>query len=182
METLRAEFIMAMDDDFNTALALSHVFAMVRVINKYLAEVQTRSKPALEQAAQILGEMIDVVGLDLKSKAESSVASSVVGGIVLRLVEFRKKARQEKDYRTGDLVRDLLSSQGIVVEDSKEGSRVKSESEPDLEDLMAGILQLRQSLRQERNFARADRLRDTLAEVDIVFEDTREGSRWRLVR
>jgi cysteinyl-tRNA synthetase len=182
LETLRAEFTMAMDDDFNTALALSHVFAMVRAINKHLAEVQIRSKPTLEQAAEILGEMIAIIGLELESEGDSSDTASTVDEIVLGLVEFRKQARQEKDYRTGDLVRDLLNRQGIVLEDSKGGSRVKSESTPDLEALMADVLQLRQSLRSDRNFARADQLRDTLAKSNIVFEDTREGSRWRLLR
>ncbi len=182
LETLRAEFIMAMDDDFNTALALSHVFAMVRVINKYLAEVQNRSHTTLEHAAEILGEMTAIIGLELESEGDSSDTASTVDEIVLGLVEFRKQARQEKDYRTGDLVRDLLNRQGIVLEDSKGGSRVKSESTPDLEALMADVLQLRQSLRSDRNFARADQLRDTLAKSNIVFEDTREGSRWRLLR
>lgn len=182
LETLRAEFIMAMDDDFNTALALSHVFSMVRVINKYLAEVKVRSVPTLEHALQIFDELIEVIGLNLKSEGASPAASSTVGEIVSSLVEFRKQAREEKDYRTGDLVRELLSRQGIVLEDSKEGSRVKSEAEPDLEALMAEILGLRQSLRTEKNFARADRLRDTLAKLNIVFEDTREGSRWRFVK
>lgn len=179
LETLRAEFIMAMDDDFNTALALSHVFAMVRVINKYLAEAGPRSIMALDQATEILAEIIEVLGLEFKSEEVSSADSGVVGEITLSLVEFRKKARQEKDYRTGDLVRDLLSHMGIVLENSKEGSRVKSESEPDLETFMASIVELRKSLRGDRNFARADQLRDCLAEQGIVVEDTREGSRWR---
>lgn len=182
LATLRAEFIMAMDDDFNTALALSHVFAMVRVINKYLAEVLKRSKQVMKQAAQIISEMIEVIGLDLESEGASSATSSTIGEIVASLVEFRKQARQEKDYRSGDLVRELLSRQGIFLEDSKEGSRVKLETEPDLEVLMTEILELRQSLRKERNFARADQLRDTMASLNIVFEDTREGSRWRFVK
>jgi cysteinyl-tRNA synthetase len=55
------------------------------------------------------------------------------------------------------------------------------EAEPEMGKLMADIMQMRQSLRKDRNFARADQLREALAERGIVIEDTREGSRWRLV-
>jgi len=181
LETLRAEFIMAMDDDFNTALAISHIFGVVRAVNRYLAEAKDRSKSALEHAMQIFSEMIEIIGIDLDAEEEKQASLSKVWDIVLSLVEFRNQARKEKDYRTGDLVRDLLARQGVILEDSKEGSRVRMEAEPEIEKLMAEIMQMRQSLRKDKNFARADQLRDTLAAQGIIIEDTREGSRWRLV-
>ena len=152
---------------------------MVRAINKYLAEAPAKPKSVLEFAAGILEEGLEVLGLDFGSQALAPSATTVEK-IVASLVEFRKKARQEKDYRTGDLVRDILNLQGITLEDSKETSRVKFESEPELEALMADVVELRNSLRKERNFIRADQLRDDLAELGIVLEDAHEGSRWRL--
>lgn len=181
LETLRAEFIMAMDDDFNTALAISHIFGVVRAVNRYLAEAKTRSKPVLEHAMQIFREMIEIIGIVLDAEEETQPAFSRVGDLVSSLVEFRRQARQEKDYRTGDMVRDLLYRQGVILEDTKEGSRIRMEAEPEMGKLMADIMQMRQSLRKDRNFARADQLREVLAERGIVIEDTREGSRWRLV-
>jgi len=170
-----------MDDDFNTALAISHIFGVVRAVNRYLAEAKDRSKSALEHAMQIFSEMIEIIGIDLDAEEEKQASLSKVWDIVLSLVEFRNQARKEKDYRTGDLVRDLLARQGVILEDSKEGSRVRMEAEPEIEKLMAEIMQMRQSLRKDKNFARADQLRDTLAAQGIIIEDTREGSRWRLV-
>ena len=179
METLRAEFVMSMDDDFNTALAFSQVFGMVRAINKYLAEKQPpRSVPALRQARLILEEALGVLGLDFASEKAVDADRSMVGEIVAVLVEFRNKARQEKDFATADLIRDLLSRQGVQIEDGKDGSRVRME-EPELEPLLASILELRRTLRGEKKFARADYLRDGLGEMGILIEDTREGSRWR---
>ncbi|NLW44979.1 MAG: cysteine--tRNA ligase [Syntrophomonadaceae bacterium] len=179
LDTLRAEFIMAMDDDFNTALAISHIFGVVRAVNRYLAEAKTRSRPVLEHAMQVFREMIDIIGIALD--AEEAQSSSKVRDLVSSLVEFRRQARQEKDYPTADMVRDLLHRQGVILEDSKEGSRIRLETEPELEGLMADIMQMRQSLRKDKNFARADQLRETLAAQGIIIEDNREGSRWRLV-
>lgn len=179
---LGAKFVEAMDDDFNTALAFSQVFNLARLINRYLAGGIINSLGTLEDAARLFDDFLEVLGLNLKTVADDAserVDESVVGEIILDLVEFRKKARQEKDYRTGDLLRDLLYNNGISLEDYKEGSRVKFESEPVLSSLMADILALRADLRKEKAFTRADQLRDILNQYEIVIDDTREGSSWR---
>ncbi len=179
---LRAKFVEAMDDDFNTALAFSHVFGLARLINRYLADGAMKPLESLEDAAQLFDDFLEVLGINLNTDMDNVLQhadESVVGEIILDLVEFRKKARQEKEYRTGDLVRDLLYNNGISLEDYKEGSRVKFDSEPVLSLLMADVLALRADLRQEKKFARADQLRDILSQYEIVIDDNREGSSWR---
>lgn len=170
-------FIEAMDDDFNTALALSHLFEMVRIINSYLASEGPKPEKVLTQAARVFEELAGVLGLDLRAgRAQAGQIESVVR----TLLEFRAKARQEKDYATADRVRDLLARNGVVVEDGKEGSRFHWDNEPSIDGILDDVLQMRQSLRKDKNYQRADQLRQDLLNAGIIIEDTREGSQWRL--
>ncbi|MGE5416718.1 MAG: cysteine--tRNA ligase [Acidobacteriota bacterium] len=173
----REQFIAAMDDDFNSALAVSHIFEMVRLINSHLTGEQPKSTAALEAAEALFGQLVDVLGIDLDQKLS---LSSAVEDVVRTLLEFRAKVRQNKDYATGDKVRDLLSANAIIVEDSKEGSRFRFDTEPDIDALMSDVIELRQALRKEKNFTAADLLRDSLTEAGVILEDTKEGCRWRL--
>lgn len=115
--TTEAGFTDAMDDDFNTAGALGHLFDLVRVIN------QARSKNATDEelapAQDKFKELTGVLGLALKGREQS--ASSADAFIEL-LLTLRQELRQSKNYALADRVRDELAELGVVIEDAGQRS------------------------------------------------------------
>lgn len=115
--TTEAGFTDAMDDDFNTAGALGHLFDLVRVIN------QARSKNATDEelapAQDKFKELTGVLGLALKGPEQS--ASSADAFIEL-LLTLRQELRQSKNYALADRVRDELAELGVVIEDAGQRS------------------------------------------------------------
>lgn len=177
LEELRAAFVMAMDDDFNTSRAIGHLFEIAHLINGYLSGAGAKSRAVLELATDIWTQLNGILGLNLEAK---SPESHMVEEVVKVLVEFRERARQEKDFVTGDLSRELLKCNGIIVEDSRDGSRFRFQKKVELDSFMSGVIGLRQELRKRKCYAQADRLREGLLLAGIVLEDTREGCRFRL--
>ena len=118
MIATRAGFITAMDDDFNTAGALGHLFDLVRVINQ--ARDTGVPQTALEGAHVMLRELAeDVFGLRLeRTETENQQAAPFID----LLVAFRSQLREEKLWELSDQLRDQLADLGILIEDSKDGT------------------------------------------------------------
>ena len=112
----RKKFIEAMDDDLNTADAISIIFELVKEINTYTAG--TVSKEFAEKSYGLLMELSRVLGL-LGKKAEEAVDDEIQ-----RLVDERQRARKEKNYALADQIRDQLKAKGIVLEDTPQGIRI----------------------------------------------------------
>ncbi|MCQ8180353.1 cysteine--tRNA ligase [Methylomonas sp. SURF-1] len=108
----KQRFEQAMDDDFNTPVALAVLFELARELNK--AEDKTLLAATLKQLAAILGLLQDDPEQFLKGGAGQ-------GGLdeaeIERLIEARKAAKAEKDWAQADAIRDQLKSQGILLED-----------------------------------------------------------------
>lgn len=123
-------FYSAMDDDFNTALALSEMFGLAREINIYYSAVTTgktqHDAVAFKQAAAIYFVMADILGLTLET---GSVQAAEADGLSDRLMDIilaiRQDARKKKDWATADSIRDKLNEIGIIIEDSPQGARWK---------------------------------------------------------
>ena len=124
------EFKAAMDDDFNTALAIGVMFGLAKEINIYHSKV-TGGKAgldagALEQAGQIYEQMANVLGI---LQANDAVAqdgnAELVDALMDIIIEIRQEARKKKDWATADQIRDKLAAAGIVLEDSPQGVRWK---------------------------------------------------------
>jgi cysteinyl-tRNA synthetase len=135
-ESLSGRFEEAMDDDFNTALALGYIFELVRTVNKVVAEVKgtSASLPAiLALTRKNLLEMGAVLGIfttnpgeylqGMKSRkmAELGVSEEEIE----KLIEERAQARKAKDYKRSDEIRDFLLSKNIVLLDSGQGTTWK---------------------------------------------------------
>jgi cysteinyl-tRNA synthetase len=118
IDTTRQEFIEAMDDDFNTAGALGHLFDLVRATNQ--ARDAGVDDAGLKPAQTLLLELTDVLGLQLDKDAQP-VKSDAAPFIDL-LVEIRSQLRDQKLWALSDQIRDQLANLGIIVEDSKTGS------------------------------------------------------------
>ena len=114
---VKTDFTDAMDDDFNTAGALGHLFEFVKVINQARAEGATDDQ--LQPAQQVLHELTSVFGLTLE---KGQGGSAQVDGLVNLLIEIRRDLRANKLWALSDKVRDSLAEMGIILEDSREGT------------------------------------------------------------
>jgi cysteinyl-tRNA synthetase len=116
MKQTRQGFIEAMDDDFNTAAALGHLFDLVRTIN--LARDSGIKQGALDQAQDLFRELAeDVFGLRLE-QPETEVVQAAP--FIDMLVELRKQLRNEKLWSLSDQLRDQLAELGVILEDTKD--------------------------------------------------------------
>ena len=106
-----------MDDDFNTAAALGHIYDLVKAINT-ARDAGVGGEP-FAQAQATLKELTGVLGLRLQPKA--AVKSDAEPFIDL-LVEVRTELRKAKQWALADLVRDRLAELGVVLEDTREGT------------------------------------------------------------
>ncbi len=113
----RRRFEAAMDDDFNTAGALSHLFELVRAINQ--ARDAGAGDRALTEAQASLRSLASVLGLKLKDKEEGSQPAAP---FVDLLLEVREEMRQAKQWAVADRIRDRLAELGVLIEDGKGGT------------------------------------------------------------
>jgi cysteinyl-tRNA synthetase len=115
-DEVRNAFIAAMDDDFNTADAISAVFEAVRLANLYLAKANV-TVPNMEAWHKRITELLGVLGLSV-SGTESSLETEIA-----ELIEKRNTARASRDFKTADAIRDELLNRGIILEDTASGTR-----------------------------------------------------------
>ena len=111
------KFEAAMEDDLNTADAITAVFDLVRYTNTECNE--DTSKAAASAAYELLEKLTGVLGIKL-DKAEDSLDKEVEA-----LIEERQAARKAKDFAKADEIRDKLLSMGIELKDTREGVKWK---------------------------------------------------------
>ena len=112
----REDFIAAMDDDFNTAGALGHVFTLVRAINT-ARDAGVGAQPLAEAQATFL-ELTHTLGLELKEEVGGADAAPFIE----TLVSVRTELRKQKQWALADMIRDRLAALGVVLEDSPQGT------------------------------------------------------------
>lgn len=124
---LRDAFMEAMRDDFNTALAISHMFALAKEINIYhKSVVDAGIKPdgkLVAMLADTFAEMCSIIGvLEAKAAAPSEEASdSKEEALVELFINMRQEARKAKNYALADQLRNELTGIGIVLQDTPQG-------------------------------------------------------------
>lgn len=116
-ETTQQSFVDAMDDDFNTPLALAALYELVKAINT--ARDNGATNEQLQSAQATLRELTGVLGLRLQEKQGSDGKADK---FIDLLVEVRSEVRKQKLWQLSDLIRDQLKELGITLEDSKEGT------------------------------------------------------------
>ena len=107
----------AMDDDFNTARAIGHLFDLSRAVNRGLDEGAGAEASGAAVAMLRLGS---VLGLFWKAPGVESWPAEVLG-----LAEARVAARKAKNWAESDRLRDELKALGVAVEDSAAGQKLK---------------------------------------------------------
>jgi len=121
-ETIRL-FEEAMDDDFNSAKALGHVFDLARCLNRWAGGRESAERRAgLEGGRRVLLDLTDVLGIDLM--APKGVCE--IPPAVEELVRQRAAARERMDWAEADLLRKAILEAGYILEDSKERTIVRS--------------------------------------------------------
>ncbi|MEG1551532.1 MAG: cysteine--tRNA ligase [Oscillospiraceae bacterium] len=113
LNSRRDQFIKAMDDDLNTADAISAVFELVRDIN--VSVINSKSKALIEFSIKLFDELTGVLGLVYNRKTENIDAE------IEALIALRTKARAEKNFAESDRIRDELKAKGIVIKDTPQG-------------------------------------------------------------
>ena len=113
----RDRYIQKMDDDFNTADAISVLFDLVRDINTNITSVS--SKELVEGALNLIRELGAPLGI-LQRSTKGNLAEEIEA-----LIEQRQQARKNKDWALSDKIRDDLKARGIVLEDTSQGVRWK---------------------------------------------------------
>ena len=117
VDELVAKYAAAMDDDFNTADAVSAIFELVKLANSTANEESTRAYAEL--LAGTIEKLSDVLGIITERKAE------VLDSEVEELIAARQQARKEKNFALADEIRQKLLDMGIVLEDTREGVKWK---------------------------------------------------------
>ncbi|MFO7916100.1 MAG: cysteine--tRNA ligase [Candidatus Krumholzibacteriales bacterium] len=118
-------FMEAMDDDFNSAEAIGHVFHLVREFNRVrsMPEADLASHPdTAEKILEVMGRFNTILGLfrDGLPAAEAEIPDEV-----MKLVRERDQARKDRDWEKADRLRDRVQELGYVIEDGPGGARVK---------------------------------------------------------
>ena len=127
VKELREAFMEAMRDDFNTALAISHMFALAKEINIYhKAVVDAGIKPdgkLVAAMAALFAEMASIIGVLEKAAAPaaSEAGDSKEAELVEMLIAMRQDARKNKNYALADELRNKLNEIGIVLQDTPQG-------------------------------------------------------------
>lgn len=117
LSSYKDKYIEKMDDDFNTADAISIIFDLVREVN---TNVTVESSKELVEYAQ---DLIRELGMPLGILQKSTMCD--LDSEIEKLVEKRQQARKDKDWDLADKIRDDLKERGIVLEDTPQGVRWK---------------------------------------------------------
>lgn len=120
IENHEKAFIEAMDDDFNTANAITVLFDLAKDANLYLQENQTNMK-VIELFQEKMDTILQVLGITLPKTDE------LLDEEIEALIEERNEARKNRDFSRADEIRDQLREQNIILEDTPQGVRWRRE-------------------------------------------------------
>ena len=133
---IEKKFYEAMDDDFNTALALSYVFELSKMLNKLIDEKDESSLPFIAYTKSVFASLANLLGLlnsdfatfDSQEKVRHLTRVGLDVSTVESLIRERVVARKNKDFKRADEVREILSRQGVILQDTPRGTewRIKS--------------------------------------------------------
>lgn len=117
MDAFVKKYEAAMDDDLNTADAISVIFELVKYANVNVTEEST--KATVEFVLNTVTKLCDILGIITEKKKE------ILDSDIEALIEERQAARKAKNFARADEIRDQLSDMGIILEDTREGVKWK---------------------------------------------------------
>ena len=115
LEKYKIKFETAMEDDFNTADAISAIFELVKFANKNTDSDSSRK--FIQDIIILIDELCGILGIVSKKK------EILLDEEINDLIEKRQQARKDRDFALADKIRDDLKDKGIILEDTREGVR-----------------------------------------------------------
>lgn len=114
------KFEEAMNDDFNSPVAIGHLFEGISGVNKHLTSGSADADLLAAYNALFTIAFEDVIGLRFEADDRGG---ALTDDLMQLLIDLRKEARANKDFGTADEIRDRLKEAGVVLEDGKDGTR-----------------------------------------------------------
>lgn len=139
LDELKASFEAAMEDDFNTALAIGVTFDLAREVNTAVQRlgptVARQDREVLQKAMELFSTFNEVLGIFKVDEGSGKMlldgaagdGSGLAEGLIKLIIEVRQEARKKKDWGTADRIRDGLKELGIILEDTPQGVRWKKQ-------------------------------------------------------
>jgi cysteinyl-tRNA synthetase len=115
LDALEARFIEEMDDDMNAANGITVVYELAKWLNQY-SEQTTVSAKVIARALMLYGQLLEIFGIVFSS-------DELLDDEIDQLIEERNQARKDRNFARSDEIRDLLKDQGIILEDTAQGTR-----------------------------------------------------------
>jgi cysteinyl-tRNA synthetase len=119
-------FYLALNDDLNTPVAIAEVHALAKQLHKASAG----EKPVLKARILAAGNLLGILEQDPQEWLQGGVSEDVISAEAIdALIVQRQDAKLAKDYSRADQIRQELLDQGVVLEDSREGTQWRRKSE-----------------------------------------------------
>lgn len=120
VEKYRKQFEEEMNDDFNTANAISVIFELIRDTNKYLQEKEVYGK-TITLITDTLKNWFNILGMESLLEEHNNTKENDIW--IEKLIEERNTAKTNKDWKRADEIRNKLSEEGMILEDTPQGVR-----------------------------------------------------------
>lgn len=115
LDTLEAKFIAEMDDDLNAANGITVVYELAKWLNQY-GERPVVSSEIISRSLRVYAQLLEIFGIVFSS-------DELLDDEIDQLIEERIQARKDRNFARSDEIRDLLKDQGIILEDTAQGTR-----------------------------------------------------------
>ena len=113
----------ALNDDFNSPVAIAQLFDVVRIINSVHDKKDSLTAEDIETLKRVFQTfVVDIFGLKSEIAAQGNKSENLVQGVMQLLLDIRQQAKTQKDYATSDKIRDELAALKIAIKDGKEGA------------------------------------------------------------
>ncbi len=115
---LEKDFVKVMDDDFNVQNGISVVYEMAKQLNVY-SEKEKVYTDTINNLINTYKKVVEIFGISFSEEKE------LLDDTIEQLIQERNEARKNKNFKCSDEIRDLLKEQGIILEDTAQGTRWK---------------------------------------------------------
>lgn len=115
---LEKDFVKVMDDDFNVQNGISVVYEMAKQLNVY-SEKEKVYTDTINNLINTYKKVVEIFGISFNEEKE------LLDDTIEKLIQERNEVRKNKNFKRSDEIRDLLKEQGIILEDTAQGTRWK---------------------------------------------------------
>lgn len=138
IDKAKENFKLAMNDDFNTSLALAEIFELVGAVNFAIAdsEIDSKTSQSVKDATNTIIELLGVFGIEFSNDNSNNndvlievaeklnIDYSASDDVAQAILDARANARANKDWDLADGIRDAVAQVGLTIEDTPQGSRI----------------------------------------------------------